>query len=365
MFTKEDTKKIKGIAILLMLAHHLWGFQARMPLGFSFDQYFFVNGVSLTECVAIFGNVCVSIYMFLGGYGLYMNYHSGRFSLPENILKLYKNYWKVFFIFVPIGFIFFSNQIDYCEETVLCSVFSQFNLNEFVSNLIGLGSSYNREWWFFRTYLCTLFSGIFYLKVVKKSNFWAEIFYVILWALMLQEIFPILSNQESLQSLKNNLLYNLVFVLDRSSAVFLTGIVFAKHDIISKMRKMLESCRLRKLVAGIGIIGIIYVRDFLTGNVLDIFLVPCFIVFCLEVTDGKRRSKVLTCFGKHSTNMWLIHSFYCYYFLDVVNIVYSSKHAMLSLLILVVFSLLSSIMVEKLYQFTANIGNRWIGNGSV
>lgn len=32
-FTKEDTKVIKGIAIILMLTHHLWGFPDRIAGG--------------------------------------------------------------------------------------------------------------------------------------------------------------------------------------------------------------------------------------------------------------------------------------------------------------------------------------------
>lgn len=38
MLTRENTKQLKGFAVLLMLAHHLFAFSDRIPYGFDFSR---------------------------------------------------------------------------------------------------------------------------------------------------------------------------------------------------------------------------------------------------------------------------------------------------------------------------------------
>lgn len=66
--------------------------------------------------------------------------------LSRHIIKLYKAYWKVFIIFIPIGFLFFGNQVQYCEAG-LCSKFADFKFRDFISSFIAYGNAYNGEWW--------------------------------------------------------------------------------------------------------------------------------------------------------------------------------------------------------------------------
>lgn len=62
--TKQDTAVLKGIAIIAMLMHHLWGCP---PVGV--EPYTgvlgFLGGV---------GKVCVAMFLFCSGYGLSVGY---------------------------------------------------------------------------------------------------------------------------------------------------------------------------------------------------------------------------------------------------------------------------------------------------
>ena len=69
MLTKEDAKKIKGIAIILMLMYHLFYFKDRIYGGGVIS----IISNSLVENIGKFGNICVPIFFFLSGYGLYIN----------------------------------------------------------------------------------------------------------------------------------------------------------------------------------------------------------------------------------------------------------------------------------------------------
>ena len=105
----NDTIAMKAIAILCMLAHHLWTFPERIAGG-PLESFFHISGLPLTAHFGVFAKICVSMFFFLGGYGLYKKYFGKRYNLFERLKKLYFAYWKIFVIFVPIGFICFSNQ---------------------------------------------------------------------------------------------------------------------------------------------------------------------------------------------------------------------------------------------------------------
>ncbi|MDE5823294.1 MAG: hypothetical protein K2H91_01205, partial [Lachnospiraceae bacterium] len=158
-FTREDTKIIKGVAVVLMLLHHLWGFPDRLPNNMQlrcFEVIFY--NTDFMYALGAFGKICVSLFMFLGGYGLWKKTRNS-YSLASDIIRLYGALWKVAVVFIPIGLLFFSNQPNYADNTAFCHVFDNASLKNIVFNFLGLSSSYNREWWFFETYLGALVVG--------------------------------------------------------------------------------------------------------------------------------------------------------------------------------------------------------------
>ena len=91
LLTKNDTRVIKGAAVILMLMHHMWAFQERIadgglkgliPLG---NTYLFVF-------LGHFGKVCVPLFFFLGGYGLAKRYEGRKFDALGRLKKLYLSY---------------------------------------------------------------------------------------------------------------------------------------------------------------------------------------------------------------------------------------------------------------------------------
>ena len=88
----------------------------------------------------------------------------------------------------------------------------------------------------------------------------------------------------------------------------------------------------------------------------SLFFCPVLIAMLSVVLDALTPVKKLLGFlGRHSTNSWLIHSFYCYYFLEVTRLVYASRLWWVDLLILLLLSLVSSMALEKLYALGAKL----------
>lgn len=69
-FNLKHTNYCKGIAIIFMVIHHLFW---NVP-----NIGYMVGDMALSQRIGIIGKVCVSIFLFLSGIGLYK-------SSPENI----------------------------------------------------------------------------------------------------------------------------------------------------------------------------------------------------------------------------------------------------------------------------------------
>lgn len=354
--TREETKMIKCIAILLMLAHHMFVFQPRLPNSFMYDIWFSYNGQSFAQIIGSFGKICVSIFMFLGGYGMYVRHSKGTYHVQSAILKLYQNYWKIFIIYIPIAFLFFGSQPIWCEDATLCTVYTDFNFFDLITNFVGWRCTYNQEWWFLFSYLIAVLWGSLFIAFNKKTScFWIEFAEVIVITFLIQIVFPNLSILPLFSGINDNLLYAILITPFNSFCCsFLMGCVFAKYACIEKMRNIFSGYRIfiRICMVSLLMVLLVYLRVFVFTMELDIFFVPCFIVICVELFAMLPQMilKVLHMIGDHSANMWLIHSFYCYYFYTVVRIVFCTSNALADYLILVFLTLFSSIIINKFYE---------------
>lgn len=149
-FSKENSNQVKGVAILCMIAFHLFGFPERIP-GNVVHSWF---GSPITKALQI----CVPVYLFMAGYGLQCiaNKSVTWKELSQRLRKLYISYWWAVVPFIILGFI-----VGYYT----------FDIKEILSNLLGLTSSYNGEWWFYSLYveLLILFYFISRIKLGWKG----------------------------------------------------------------------------------------------------------------------------------------------------------------------------------------------------
>ena len=93
--TKHDSFAIKGLAIILMLFHHLYCTADRFN-GFEIDftpfsQTFVVN-------VAFLFKVCVSLFAFITGYGLLKSIAGQNFN-RKDIVKYKDSVWLLVYLY--------------------------------------------------------------------------------------------------------------------------------------------------------------------------------------------------------------------------------------------------------------------------
>lgn len=349
-FTREDTRVIKGIGVIILLFYHMCPFTDRLPVGFAWQAPFGLYDTRWLENIGWSFRIAPYLFLFIGGYGLYHQIKSGR-KLHTILFRLYTNYWKVFLIFVPIALIFFSRQPGaYLNDASLCSVYADFSMRDLALNFLGLEFTFNREWWFITAYAAATVTGYILIVSGKKDrSFWAEAALVLLIGFGIDGIVIAEYNETVLAAFRDDFVFNSL-VANTGAVYFYMGIVFAKHDGLAVMREMAEkySRAGRALIALIGLLLIFVIRQTdMASDALDVVILPFLTVLCILLADAVPFvRKPLAYLGKHCNNIWLIHSFYCYYFYAATRIVYCTADPVIDLVILLGLSLVSSISVD-------------------
>ena len=70
MFTKKQSLAVKGVAILMMLWHHL--FYPGNYAEFTLNCWPIMESQAVH--IALFSKICVSLFAFISGYGLFLSY---------------------------------------------------------------------------------------------------------------------------------------------------------------------------------------------------------------------------------------------------------------------------------------------------
>lgn len=328
-FDIRDTNAIKGVAVVLLLWHHLF-------YSDNFIESFELHNIA--EIISYYSKVCVAIFIILSGYGLNESWRTKKYSISKfykkNFKKLYFNYWLIWILFVPIGVIFFNRTF---------SVVYNDNISlKFILNILGLQRifdfyGYNPTWWFI--------SLIFGLYLV----------------------FPILQ-KIVMEYPKSSLLVSFLIMFVPNYKIgcfapfgvyglwifpFVIGIHFSNKNLFARISNYKIGNKYVKLFIyfGLLIIVMLYRRYglILINTSIDGIFGLIIIQICYEyILNVKILNSVLYFIGTHSFNIFLFHTFiYYYYFTDFI---YSFKNPILIFLVFIGVCLIISIMIEKIKQ---------------
>lgn len=333
-FTKEKTNVAKGVAICLMFAHHLYAFPSRIENGSYYIPL--IPTYDIEVRIGLFGGICVSMFLFLSGYGMFLGYSFSKQSPWQYSFKKLKDfylvYWTYFLVFISTGFLFFkevtlwkSDQIRYSPE-----------LSTFLGGFIGWSSHYNDEWWFVRTFMILLSTFCpFYLILAKKSPifllFISIILYVSFW-LFYRDAYGI----------GGPLFWQIYLVL---------GLLFSKAKLFSSSyANFLDD------LSGIWFFPVVFICFLIRHKAgtpqLDFLLLPIFIYSAIRAVGYLKLTKIFAYLGQYSFPLWLVHSFFCYYFFQ--DFIYFPRWSPLIFGLLMSFSLISVLLIEHLRSFIPN-----------
>lgn len=101
-YTKHDAAMISAIGILLMIAHHLFGFKEYLAEGISWNSLFSIGGIEVERIIAAFGKICVSLFAFNSGYVIWKFRSSYRnlWNCFKRCASFLLGYWIVLALFM-------------------------------------------------------------------------------------------------------------------------------------------------------------------------------------------------------------------------------------------------------------------------
>lgn len=149
--------------------------------------------------------------------------------------------------------------------------------------------------------------------------------------------------------------------------VFWIGYISCKFNLYGFLKNKLIKCKLdgKLFYIMICLILIILRGKISTSTLFDFIIAPIFIFASVNIIYDTRFEGVFKYLGRHSTNMWLTHSFFCYTYFQ--GITYAPKISLVILVWLIILSVFSSYIVNYIMKLTRSIYKRFSGKvaGSV
>lgn len=319
---------MKGVAIMIMVFLHL--FNRAENVGICINSVYLFD-IPLTSQLAKFAEICVPLYLFLSGYGLYILYlKTDNISPLRRIIKLYLNFWTVFVIFIPIGCFLKPDQYPG-------------NLLDIVENATAWRTSYNWEWWFIFPYIILLSIANMLFKYVRQYGFWS----IVVSSSMIYVVSYLCISFYKPFLLKHYLIF---IILESFEMVcsFVWGALFVKYDIFGKIERAFNLKSSYGTIAGIlVIIGLILIRSIVPIHATRILFMIAFV--CSFILFKKSKINVFFIkIGEKSTAIWLIHTFFCYYFFH--DFIYGFKYPIVIFVVTLSLSYVSALFIDNLYQ---------------
>lgn len=336
MFTKEETNRCKGIAILMMLFHHLFNDYEEYA-GYAI-QYWPLTG-DQTIHLGLLCKMCVTIFVFLSGYGIAAVY-TAKFKNKEpdrqqiwkftisRYWKLMAGYWFVFILALLFSGLGRTPMQAYGTDLKTAIVY-------FVIDFWGLSFAFhtptlNPTWWYMSVALYIIFLMPFIMKLVKKTGIF----------LMIAASMSFLQMAE-IQSVASTYVFGL-----------LLGIFCFEYDIFGKWMVLLEKKKGSFLIKSLFLFAatILLLKFRMNYNyygIVDGLIAMTLCGFSMMVFSKiPLMNKGLEILGIHSANIFLIHNLlYSYYFLGFY---YSFRYPAVILAVLTVTSLLVSVAIERI-----------------
>ena len=305
--TSEKTEHLKGIALLLLMWHHLFGVEylsgwtAIIP---GTEGASYVIGAS--------GKICLAMFLFCSGYGLYKSYinkeNTKKTYILQRLAKTLIPYWLV--MIIAIAYLVYAGRFQ--PQYIFVNLFALIHSNDIL---------YVTFSWFIKLYvvLILLLPLIKLIERKWKKNALIDILIYIALPFTAAVVFGKYMHEETFTNIPEFLVSSVLFIL-AWFPLFAIGMLFAKYDTYKKVRGFADKFpSYLVIILSILIIGnMVYLRfivnTFFGDSVLyhccmaDVVFGPIIVcAFLLLIDNLKYKSRyVIPFIGKNSVFYWLL-----------------------------------------------------------
>ena len=320
----SESLQLRGLAILMMIWLHCFN---KDVTGLTYISLLpSVGGATLPFLLTRVAQICVSLYCFLSGYGLYCKYPYKEGYTRKKAFILIKQYWFVLFTFAIVG--------------IMMKYYHTVTIYDLLGNFLGYRTSWNSTLWFLLPYIILLLISKWVFEFINKLKIYISLpIIIVAWVFAM----GLLKYQNTGVIEINVFVKNLLQVL-RLLLPFCFGVYAKKYDYIEDVIKANKS-----LWWGIMFLStILLMSRFLIWN--HFTLPVCCVAFvylfhCVKLSSKLR--DIISFFGEKSLYLWFCHAYFVYYFFK--EYVLGVKYAILIYLLAIVLSLFSALFFE--YSF--------------
>ncbi|MCI2046970.1 MAG: acyltransferase [Faecalibacterium sp.] len=337
-FTLQDTNLLKGLAVGMMLFHHLFTYDYRLAAGVGYLSLGSYYGSKYETILGAFCQLCVALFLALGGYGTWLSWvraENRRAKWCQKILRLYSGFWKVFAVFIPIAILL--------HDPMVVPV----TLRGLLGNFFAFDLTYNGEWWFLTPYLLltAAFPLIYRWLRQKRVPGWVEAAFVVAAQLAVCKALP--QAMRYVPAFANTLLWQQLYAALRWAGPFLMGCLAARDNWFARAQGLVQNRPLRYACCAAVLAAVFFARAFGgMGDTLDCLYAPLFLAAAGAILrDIPLLRGALALLGRYSMPIWLVHSFYCYHFCQAF--VYCLRWPALIFVQLALMSLATAWLLEK------------------
>lgn len=337
-FDKKQTNIAKGIAVLFLLWHHLFLYT---PDGTdAFISILSIRGIAIETIVAAYFRVCVAMFLFLSGFGLFKswenhscNYNVASYSqffisqlsfIKKHILKLLFGFFFIYILFVPLS-VWFGKPFWEVYGNPLFGVLDFLGIADLSET-----ATMNQSWWFMSLIivLYTIFPVL--AEIMKKMP---ELLLAIAIAVLLLGAFNV-----GFGVVKYNEYY----------LPFVFGMYFARRNLFALLSNIFNS-NVKRIAVILPVILICLAYRFASKNMVYmdfLFASSIILISFFFISKTKLLSGSLETIGRNSDSIYMFHLFINFYYFQ--SYLFSLKYSLIIFLVYVIVSLLIALFINKI-----------------
>lgn len=340
-FTVKHSNMIKGIAIILMVFHHLFRIK-QFSQGYTLS--FWPFSIGRVAQITTFFKICVPLFTFVSGYGLLYFYKKLRNK--KNFFKIrFFKLMPTFFIVSIISYIFFVifNYENFIKTFFSGSLYS--GIFHVIFDVLGIANFIHTpticaEWWYISANLVFIFLVPILYKLAKKYG-WFNVFVGIILIPRFLNIYNISTTTA------------LPFVFS-----LLLGMYCRESGLIEKIvnYKIVKNNLLNKVIKCICYFILVLILYLYISHVsstacyeINFGLLPFVVLlFCVEfIFPIKFLQNILIKLGEYSYIMYLTHTIILSLIKDFL---YSMPHFIITGILLILISFIISFILKKVLE---------------
>ena len=218
--TKQESKMLKGVAILSMLMLHLFCRKTDLP----YTPLLWIGNIPVIYYFGLFGDICVPMYCFMSGYahGLPTTNIAARW---KQLLRFMIRFWTIVVVFSIVGILVKDPNIPG-------------SFGKFILNCLTLRINYNGAWWYANIYIVLIILLPFSVWLVDRFPNWLVLllsffYYSVGYGIRFW-------GWGACESHLLSWFIKHIGLLGTSYFPYIIGMLFCRKGIIGKLRKMVD-----------------------------------------------------------------------------------------------------------------------------